>query len=80
MGYIFVATRQHSKLSFLDLPSLRRIQHEIRPLVLVVGAGQGLIVAALQAQGLQCDGVDLWPKPCLCLMLYNPKRNHPRPQ
>jgi SAM-dependent methyltransferase len=26
---------------------------------LVVGAGQGLIVAALQAQGLQCDGVDL---------------------
>jgi SAM-dependent methyltransferase len=45
--------------SYLDLPSLRRIQHEIRPPVLVVGAGQGLIVAALQAQGLQCDGVDL---------------------
>lgn len=51
----------HSALenSYLDLPSLRRIQHEIRPPVLVVGAGQGLIVAALQAQGLQCDGVDL---------------------
>ena len=45
--------------SYLDLPSLRRIQHEIRPPVLVVGAGQGLIVAAIQAQGLQCDGVDL---------------------
>ena len=51
----------HSALenSYLDLPSLRRIQHEIRSPVLVVGAGQGLIVAALQAQGLQCDGVDL---------------------
>ena len=45
--------------SYLDLPSLRRFQHEIRPPVLVVGAGQGLIVAALQAQGLRCDGVDL---------------------
>jgi len=51
----------HSALenSYLDLPSLRRIQHELRPPVLVVGAGQGLIVAALQAQGLQCDGADL---------------------
>jgi len=51
----------HSALenSYLDLPSLRRIQYEIRSPVLVVGAGQGLIVAALQAQGLQCDGVDL---------------------
>lgn len=51
----------HSALenSYLDLPSLCRIQQEIRPPVLVVGAGQGLIVAALQAQGLQCDGVDL---------------------
>ena len=54
----------HSALenSYLDLPSLRRIQHEIRPPVLVVGAGQGLIVTALQAQGLQCDGVDLSPE------------------
>jgi ubiquinone/menaquinone biosynthesis C-methylase UbiE len=45
--------------SYLDLSSLRRIQQEIRPPVLVVGAGQGLIVAALKAQGHQCDGVDL---------------------
>ncbi|MEJ7623642.1 MAG: class I SAM-dependent methyltransferase [Pyrinomonadaceae bacterium] len=45
--------------SYLDLASLRRIQHEIRQPVLVVGAGQGLIVAALHEQGLQCDGVDL---------------------
>jgi hypothetical protein len=42
--------------SYLDLPSLRLIQHDICPPVLVVGAGQGLIVAALQKQGLQCDG------------------------
>lgn len=45
--------------SYLDLQSLRRIQPEIRSPVLVVGAGQGIIVAALQAQGFQCDGVDL---------------------
>src|SRR3954470_17586523 len=45
--------------SYLDLPSLRRIQHDIRSAVLVVGAGQGLIVGALKKQGLQCDGVDL---------------------
>jgi len=45
--------------NFLNLPSLRRIRHEIEAPVLVVGAGQGLIVAALQKQGLHCDGVDL---------------------
>jgi len=45
--------------SYLDLPSLRLIQRDIHPPALVVGAGQGLIVAALQKQGLQCDGVDL---------------------
>lgn len=45
--------------SYFDLPSLRLIQCDVRPPVLVVGAGQGLIVAALQKQGLQCDGVDL---------------------
>lgn len=44
--------------SYLDLQSLRCIQSGIRPPVLVVGAGQGIIVAALQAQGIQCDGVD----------------------
>lgn len=45
--------------SYLDLQSLRRILPEIRPPVLVVGAGQGIIVAALQTKRLQCDGVDL---------------------
>jgi len=43
----------------LDLPSIRRILHEIRQPVLVVGAGQGLIVEELQKNGLRCDGVDL---------------------
>jgi ubiquinone/menaquinone biosynthesis C-methylase UbiE len=45
--------------SYLDLRSLRLIEHDIHPPVLVVGAGQGLIVAALQQQAIQCDGVDL---------------------
>ena len=45
--------------SYLDLPSLRCILPDIHPPVLVVGAGQGLIVGALQKQGIQCDGVDL---------------------
>jgi len=51
----------HSKIenSYLDLPSLRRIVHDIYPPVLVVGAGQGLIVAELLKKGVHCDGVDL---------------------
>jgi SAM-dependent methyltransferase len=55
---------QHSRIenSYLDLPSLRRIVHDIHQPVLVVGAGQGLIVAELRKNGLQCDGVDLSPE------------------
>jgi SAM-dependent methyltransferase len=51
----------HSSIenNFFDLPSLRRIVHDIHQPVLVVGAGQGLIVAALRKSGLRCDGVDL---------------------
>jgi ubiquinone/menaquinone biosynthesis C-methylase UbiE len=45
--------------SYLDLPSIRRIKHDIHQPALVVGAGQGLIVAELQRNGIQCDGVDL---------------------
>jgi len=50
----------HSKIenSYLDLPSLRRIMHDIHQPVLVVGAGQGLIVAELRKKGVQCNGVD----------------------
>ncbi|SPE56603.1 putative Methyltransferase type 11 [Verrucomicrobia bacterium] len=45
--------------SYLDAPSIRRIIHDIHQPALVVGAGQGLIVAELQKKGIQCDGVDL---------------------
>ena len=51
----------HSKIenSYLDLAGIRRIIHDIHQPALVVGAGQGLIVAELLRQGIQCDGVDL---------------------
>jgi 2-polyprenyl-3-methyl-5-hydroxy-6-metoxy-1,4-benzoquinol methylase len=45
--------------SYFDLPSVRRIVHDVRSPVLIVGAGQGLIVEELQKRGFQCDGVDL---------------------
>jgi ubiquinone/menaquinone biosynthesis C-methylase UbiE len=44
--------------NFLDVASLRRMIGEIRSPVLVIGAGQGLLVAALQSKGFHCDGVD----------------------
>jgi ubiquinone/menaquinone biosynthesis C-methylase UbiE len=51
----------HSSIenNYLNLPSLRRIIHDIHQPVLVVGAGQGLIVAELLKNGFQTDGVDL---------------------
>ena len=51
----------HSVLenSYLDVPVVRQFLDKIQPPVLVVGAGQGLIVAELQKEGLHCDGVDL---------------------
>jgi SAM-dependent methyltransferase len=45
--------------NYLDLPSIRIIASDIRQPVLVVGAGQGLIVAELRKHGFQTDGVDL---------------------
>ncbi len=42
-----------------DLASVRRLLPEIESPVLVVGAGQGLIVAELRKHGYGCDGVDL---------------------
>jgi hypothetical protein len=42
-----------------DLASVRRLLPEIESPVLVVGAGQGLIVAELRTAGHECDGVDL---------------------
>lgn len=51
----------HSSIenNYLDLPSLRLIVHDIHQPVLVVGAGQGLIVAELRQNGFRSDGVDL---------------------
>src|SRR6185295_10956190 len=45
--------------NYLDLPSLRRIIHEMNEPVLVVGAGQGLLVEELLKKGLRTDGIDL---------------------
>jgi ubiquinone/menaquinone biosynthesis C-methylase UbiE len=44
--------------NYLDRASLRRILSDVRSPALVVGAGQGLLVADLLAKGHQCDGVD----------------------
>ena len=51
----------HSSIenNYLDRSSVRRILHDIHQPVLVVGAGQGLIVEELQKNGLRSDGVDL---------------------
>jgi hypothetical protein len=42
-----------------DLASIRRLLTEVESPVLIVGAGQGLIVQELRKSGYQCDGVDL---------------------
>jgi hypothetical protein len=42
-----------------DLASIRRLLTEVESPVLIVGAGQGLIVEELRKSGYQCDGVDL---------------------
>ncbi len=48
--------------NYLDLASIRRMLPELEQPVLVVGAGQGLIVEELRKQGLQCEGVDWSPE------------------
>jgi len=55
-----VLAAHHAALenNYLELGSLRRIMGDVRSPVLVVGAGQGLIVAELKNRGFQCDGVD----------------------
>ncbi len=45
--------------NYLDVSSVRLILGDIRQPVMVVGAGQGLIVEELRRQGLRCDGIDL---------------------
>ena len=48
--------------NYLNVSSVRLILGDIRQPVMVVGAGQGLIVEELRRQGLRCDGVDLSAK------------------
>jgi ubiquinone/menaquinone biosynthesis C-methylase UbiE len=52
---------QHWRIenSYFKLNGLNRISSEIRPPVLVVGAGQGLIVEELLKRGMPCVGIDL---------------------
>ncbi|HSU53638.1 MAG TPA: class I SAM-dependent methyltransferase, partial [Candidatus Dormibacteraeota bacterium] len=45
--------------SYLDRRATKGILKRIQSPALVVGAGQGLVVAELQQAGLKCDGVDL---------------------
>ncbi len=56
-----VLAQFHSEIedTNFDLASVRRLLPEVVSPVLVVGAGQGLIVAELRKQGFECDGVDL---------------------
>jgi len=50
----------HARLedNYFDLATVRRIAGALREPVLVVGAGQGLLVAELCRKGLRFDGVD----------------------
>ena len=45
--------------NYFDVPSLQRIIGDVDEPVLVIGAGQGLIVEALMQRGLKVDGVDI---------------------
>ena len=59
-----VLAAHHAALedNYLDLGSLRRIIGVVESPVLVVGAGQGLLVDELKSKGFQCDGVDSSPE------------------
>lgn len=54
----------HSRIenNYFDLATARRIARELRPPVLVVGAGQGLLVEELRKRRLECHGVDFSPE------------------
>lgn len=54
----------HSSIedNYFDLSTLRLILHHIHQPVLVVGAGQGLIVEELRKNGFQTAGVDFSPQ------------------
>jgi SAM-dependent methyltransferase len=48
--------------NYFDLSGLDHVAGDVRPPVLIVGAGQGLIVDALRQRGIRADGIDLSPE------------------
>jgi ubiquinone/menaquinone biosynthesis C-methylase UbiE len=48
----------HIEDNFLDLESINKLKSIIKDPVLVVGAGQGLLVESLQQSGYNVDGID----------------------
>jgi 2-polyprenyl-3-methyl-5-hydroxy-6-metoxy-1,4-benzoquinol methylase len=46
---------------FLDLEVINKLTIHIVNPVLIIGAGQGLLVEELQNKGFQVDGIDLEP-------------------
>ncbi|MHC4316638.1 MAG: class I SAM-dependent methyltransferase, partial [Planctomycetota bacterium] len=55
---------------FLDLEIINKLTIHIENPVLIIGAGQGLLVEELQKKGFQVDGVDLEPS----MITYAQKR------
>jgi SAM-dependent methyltransferase len=47
--------------TYLDVPTIRRLEPEIRSPVLLIGAGQGLLVERLRKDGFRADGIDSEP-------------------
>ena len=56
--------------SSLDLEAINKLTTAIRSPVLIIGAGQGLLVEQLQKKGFKVDGVDLEPN----MIMYAKKR------
>ncbi len=55
---------------FLDLEAIDKLTIAIRDPVLIIGAGQGLLVERLQKKGFKVDGVDFEPN----MIMYAKKR------
>ena len=47
--------------NMLNLESINRLATAVQSPVLIIGAGQGLLVEELQKKGFKVDGVDLDP-------------------
>jgi len=56
--------------TYLDGPTIRRLESEMRSPVLLVGAGQGLLVERLRKDGFCADGIDSEPE----MIVYARKR------